>query len=467
MKSADVVVCGAGIAGLAAARALGDLDVVVLEADSRVGGRLRSERRDGVWLNFGGHVFAGAGSASDRLIRAAGVEAPAVPGRLAAVELGGRVFARGRVETFPLRLPLPLASRVALARAGARLRLAVARYAALAAPVAGELDATRQERMLGFMDDRSFAEFIGPLPADVDGIFRATLTRSSGEPEALQAGYGVGYFHLVWDRSGGLSRNILGGSSTLTDALAASLGDRVRLGARVGTVEQDEGGVTVGYSDAGGEHRIRAREAIVATPAYVTAEIVAGLPADTSSALRAIPYGPYVVGAFHTRETRRMPWDDIYAIATPRRSFNMLFNTSNVLRQPGQPRTPDGSLMVYAAADLGRALLAERDEDVVSRFRSDLEDMFPEARRVVDEVVVHRWERGIPFPQPGRARLQPALTRPLGRVHLVGDYLGTWYTETAAQTAEQAASAVRSADRGAPGVVISSRAHPSACRRAA
>ena len=294
MKSADVVVCGAGIAGLAAARALGDLDVVVLEADARVGGRLGSERRDGVWLNFGGHVCAGAGSASDRLIRAAGVEAPAVPGRLAAVELGGRVFARGRVETFPLRLPLPLASRVALARAGARLRLAVARYAALAAPVAGELDATRQERMLGFMDDRSFAEFIGQLPPDVDGIFRATLTRSSGEPEELQAGYGVGYFHLVWDRSGGLSRNILGGSSTLTDALAASLGDRVRLGARVGTVEQDEDGVSVGYSDAAGEHRIRAREAIVATPAYVTAEIVAGLPADTSSALRAIPYGPYV-----------------------------------------------------------------------------------------------------------------------------------------------------------------------------
>ena len=292
------------------------------------------------------------------------------------------------------------------------------------------------------MDDRSFAEFIGQLPSDVDGLFRATLTRSSGEPEELQAGYGVGYFHLVWDRSGGLSRNIVGGSSTLTDALAASLGDRVRLGARVGTVEQDDDGVTVSYSDAAGEHRIRAREAIVATPAYVTVEIVAGLPADTSSALRAIPYGPYVVGAFHTRETRRMPWDDIYAIATPRRSFNMLFNTANVLRRPG-PRTPDGSLMVYAAADLGRALLAERDEDVRARFRSDLEDMFPEARRVIDEIVVHRWERGIPFPQPGRARLQPALTRPLGRVHLAGDYLGTWYTETAAQTAEQAAMAVR------------------------
>ena len=441
---ADVVVCGAGIAGLAAAHALRDLDVVVLEADGRVGGRLRSERRNGVWLNFGGHVFAGAGSASDRLIGAAGVHAAPVPGRLAAVELGGRVVASGRVETFPLRLPLALASRVALVRAGARLRMAVARYAALAAPVPGEPDATRQQRMLDFMDDRSFSEFIGALPPDVDGLFRATLTRSSGEPEELQAGYGVGYFHLVWDRSGGLSRNILGGSATLTDALAAPLGARVRLGARVSAVEQDAGGVTVAYSDAGGEQRVRARAVVVATPAYVTAEIVQGLPGDTAGALRAIPYGPYVVGAFHTRETRPMPWDAIYALATPRRSFTMLFNTANVLRTPGEPRAPGGSLMVYAAADLARAMLAERDEDIRARFRADLEDMFPEARRIVDDIVIHRWERGIPFPRPGRARLQPALTRPLGRVHLAGDYLGTWYTETAAQTAEQAAVAVRS-----------------------
>jgi len=44
---------------------------------------------------------------------------------------------------------------------------------------------------------------------------------------------------------------------------------------------------------------------------------------------------------------------------------------------------------------------------------------------------------------PGRGRLQAALTRPLGRIHLAGDYLGTWYTETAAQTAEAAARAVR------------------------
>jgi hypothetical protein len=33
--------------------------------------------------------------------------------------------------------------------------------------------------------------------------------------------------------------------------------------------------------------------------------------------------------------------------------------------------------------------------------------------------------------------------QPLGPIHLAGDYLGTWYTETAIQTATAAAAAIR------------------------
>ena len=66
-----------------------------------------------------------------------------------------------------------------------------------------------------------------------------------------------------------------------------------------------------------------------------------------------------------------------------------------------------------------------------------------QARGLVAEVVIRRWERGLPFPKVGRSGLQAALTRPLDRVHLAGDYLGTWYTETAVQTALAAAAAVR------------------------
>lgn len=439
----DVVVVGGGIAGLAAAWHLRDLDVVLLEASDRVGGRIRSEARGDVWLNFGAHVFGGPGSATGRLIAESGAESAQVEGRLAAVALGDRVVASGMVETYPFRLPLPLRSRAALVRAGIVLRLAVRRYAAVAAERSGESAAERQQRMLDFLDDRSFSEFVGPLPGDVDAILRATLNRSSGEPEELAAGYGIGYFHLVWNRSAGLSRNILGGPSTLVEALGSGLEGRIRVGAEATEVAAGDGPVVVRYRQDGVERELRARSAVVATPAFVTREIVSGLPAETARALEAMRYGPYVVGAFLTDETRPMPWDDLYALATPQRSFSMLFNTANVLRSRGGPRQRGGSLMVYAAAGGARALAGLDDEEVRALFLADLRGVFPEAGTVVSEVVVRRWERGLPYAAVGRGRLQAALTRPLGRIHLAGDYLGTWYTETASQTADAAARAVR------------------------
>ena len=438
--SSDVIVVGGGLAGLTAAWRLRDRDVVVLEADERVGGRIRSERRGEYWLNFGAHVFGSPSSATGRLFEELGVDAVSVPGRLAAVAMNGSVVTRGAVESFPLRTSMPLRSRLALLRAGLKLRLAVRRYAAVAAPRDGERPAVRQLRMLEFLDDRSFAEFVGPLPDDAAALLRSTLTRSSGEPHELAAGYGVGYFHLVWNRGEGLSRNVLGGSGAVVDALARGLGGRVETSARVTSVRRDGDRVRVAYSQGEREHELSARAAVVATPAYVTRAIVEDLPPDTAAALEAIPYGPYVVGAFLTCERAPMPWDEVYALATPNRSFGMLFNTANVLRGRTPERLPGGSLMVYAAADLARRLDGVDDDTVAERFTRDLCAIFPAAAGVVEEVVVRRWEHGLPYPRPGRSRLQAALTRSLAPIHLAGDYLGTWYTDTAIQTALDAAA---------------------------
>jgi oxygen-dependent protoporphyrinogen oxidase len=83
------------------------------------------------------------------------------------------------------------------------------------------------------------------------------------------------------------------------------------------------------------------------------------------------------------------------------------------------------------------------DERIISTYLDDLEDVYPEAKSVIREVVVQRWERGLPYPKPGRHLLQAALERPLGNVFLAGDYLGTWYTDTAIQTGLVAAGAIR------------------------
>jgi protoporphyrinogen/coproporphyrinogen III oxidase len=422
----DVVVVGGGIAGLAAAWDLRDLDVVVLEASERAGGRLKSERRGPYWLNFGAHVFGGPGTATDALLGEAGLASAEIPGALAAVELNGRVVHGGRVETYPFRLPLALKDRAALVRTGLRLRLAVAAYGRTLRS-GGDVAA--------FHGDETFIDWLGRVPADVDALFRPTLERSSSEPEGLSAGYGIGYFHLVWDRSGGLARSILGGSGSLPDALAAQL--PVQLSTHVREVAADGDGVRVVHD--GGE--LRAKAAVLATPAHVTHRIVHDLPEDTRSALEAIEYGPYVVAAFLTNETEPMPWDGIYALAAARRSFNLFFNMASVLRH-GQ-REPGGSLMVYAGADLARRLWDRDDARAAEAFVADIDAIFPGARAVIAETVVQRWEHGLPYGFPGRHRLRPALERDLGPLHLAGDYLGMRHTETAIATGRAAAAGVR------------------------
>jgi oxygen-dependent protoporphyrinogen oxidase len=246
----------------------------------------------------------------------------------------------------------------------------------------------------------------------------------------------------VWDRSSGLSRGIIGGPSAMIERLA-SMTPQIRCDARATFVEESGDGVRVRYEAGGGERVVTAAAAVLAVPAPVAAALAPGLPGETAAALREVRYGQYAVGAFLVEGKAPLPWDGLYAVATPGRSFGMAYNIGNVQMQPGAPRPARSSVMVYAAADLGARLLLEDDETIARRFRDDLCAVFPEVTRRIEDVVVQRWPRGIPFAHVGRGRLQAPLTRPLGRLHLVGDYLGTRYVETCAENAEAAALRIR------------------------
>lgn len=441
-QQAEVVIVGGGIAGLSAAWELRDRDVVVLEASDRAGGRMWSEPRDPYWLNYGGHVIGGPETATGRLMEAAAVDGVELPGILSALVLNGKLVAGGRVETYPLRVPLAARDRAGLIRAGARLRVAAAQYARASKLRAGEPESERRARVLRFRDDQTFADWLGPVPDDVDAIFRATIRRSSGEPEEVSAGYGIGYFQLVWDRGRGLTRNVMGGSGKLPQAIVGALGERVRTSSPVRSVARTERGVAVTFESGAGEQTIEARAAVVAAPAFAAREIIQDLPAEVAAALDGITYGPYVVGSFLTAETSPMPYDGVYAAATPKASFNMLFNMANALRTGGR-REPGGSLMVYAAAELARSLEGSSDAQVERVFLDDLVERFPALRGSVSEVVIRRWPSGVPHPRPGRSRLQPALVEPIGPIHLAGDYLGITYIETAIETGATAAHRIR------------------------
>jgi oxygen-dependent protoporphyrinogen oxidase len=84
------------------------------------------------------------------------------------------------------------------------------------------------------------------------------------------------------------------------------------------------------------------------------------------------------------------------------------------------------------------------DEEILRTYSDDLAEVLPGFAGTVVEAEVQRWPTGSPYCFPGRAKLQPTLTRRRnGRVFLAGDYLGTSYTDSAIRTGLAAAQEVR------------------------
>jgi protoporphyrinogen/coproporphyrinogen III oxidase len=422
----EVVVIGGGIAGLAAAWRLRHRDVLLLEAGDRLGGRMHSDARGDYWLNYGAHLFPAPGSLVDRMASECGLETVPVTGGMMGLAVGSTVLARGRVETYPFRLPLSTRDRIAFVRAGLKIQRAVRAY-------------HRLDHRYDFGDDGTFREFLGPLPPAVEQIFACAAHRATAELDELSAGCGIGLFALVWGGKGSLiARNLLGGTGRLPAAIGRELGDRARTGCRVHAVRLDGADLVV---DADGEE-IRARQVIVAAQAPHAAPLVGSVAGRAADALSALTYGAFLSVAVETSETTAMPYDDVYAIATPGRVFDMFTNQAHALRARG-PRRPGGSLMLFAGGHAAAARMHDTDEAIVERFLADLHALFPQTRGAIADAAVHRWELGNVYARPGRGRLQPLLEGALGaheNLHLAGDYfaeLGTM--EAAARTGFAAA----------------------------
>jgi oxygen-dependent protoporphyrinogen oxidase len=404
----DVVIVGGGIAGLSAAWRLRHRDVLLLEAGDRLGGRIRSDPCGEYWLNFGAHLFPAPGSLVDGMARQCGLKTVPVTGSMMGLAVGSTLLTRGRVESYPFRLPLSLRDRIAFAKAGLKVQRAVNRYHRLA-------------RRYDFEDDRTFDDFLGPLPPAVHDIFSCAAHRATADLDELSAGCGIGLFALVWGgKSSLIARNLLGGSGRLPAALGRELGERARTGCRVRAVRPDGADLVVHHD--GGE--VSTRHVIVAAQAPHTAPLVGPVAEQAAAALSQLTYGAFVSVAVETSETTAMPYDDVYAMATPGRVFDMFTNQAQTLRRGG-PRRPGGSLMLFAGAKGAAALMRERDEPIVERFLADLHELYPQTRGVIAGATVRRWELGNVYARPGRGRLQAQLEGPLGahgNLHLAGDY---------------------------------------------
>ncbi|MFJ8430142.1 NAD(P)/FAD-dependent oxidoreductase [Kitasatospora sp. NPDC094019] len=256
----DVIVVGAGLAGLAAARALTahGLVVQVLEAADRIGGRAASHELDGFRLDHGSHLLNTAFPEPRRVLDLDRLDPrPLTPGVL--VHNGGRRYRVGDPQLTTARQATaraPLGSPLDKARLGSWLnRLANTPPARLKAR-----PETTTARALG---DRGLA------PRTVDGLLRPLLGALLSDP-ALGTSSRVADLVLRCYARGRLCLPA-GGIAAVPAQLAATLpAGTVRTGVRVTSITAD--GV-----ETATHGRIGAQAVVVATDPRSAADLLPGL----------------------------------------------------------------------------------------------------------------------------------------------------------------------------------------------
>ncbi len=302
-----VVVVGGGIAGLAAAHRLAretrGASVTLIESDTRLGGKIVTERVGGFVLEGGPDSFLASKPRGLGLCRELGL-ADRLHGtnpqlRRTYVLRGGQLYdlPEGLSGLVPSRLG-PIA-RSGLLSPWGKLRLAGEYFIAPRAGSGDESVAAFVQRRLGA---EAYERLIEPLLSGIYAGDGAQLSLAATFPQLRQ----------TEQTSGGLIKGILAarraapapaskGNQPKTGFLTAptGLGEIVEaLEARLTGVEILRGVSVTGLEAAGKGYSLRlsnrearaAEAVILATPAFVTAELVAGLDVPLADALRGIPY---------------------------------------------------------------------------------------------------------------------------------------------------------------------------------
>jgi monoamine oxidase len=271
-----VVVVGAGIAGLACARALArdEMDVLVLEARDRVGGRVWTLRdlAAGRAVEAGAMMVHGRHASVHAWLRELGIHAERIP-----MFGGGRFVFRGRLR----RLSALFLSNPRLAfQAMWRLPRAIDRYEGP--------DMTLDAFLAGRGLSADVRRIVGMMYGGVNAADASALSVRGIAEEASASGSGVPWRNY-WVRDG---------YDAVATRRAAPLRDRIVLGTRVVRIETAQDGVRVHSDGPRGLEVHEGRAAVVTVPLGVLKAGDIGfdppLPEAKHRAIEAIGFGDVV-----------------------------------------------------------------------------------------------------------------------------------------------------------------------------
>jgi monoamine oxidase len=440
----DVIVVGAGLAGLTAARELAaaGYDVAVMEARDRVGGRvLNHSLADGHVVDAGGqfvgpaqrHVLGLAGELGVAII-------PIFTRGRTVLELAGR---RHDYRFAPRLNPVQLADA---SRALFRLDR-MARRVPVQAPWQAAGAAAADARTLADWARRNVRTRLGRFA--IEAFSQGVLACEPGEVSLLHVLFylrAAGGFRQLTEVTGAAQQDrFAGGSQLIALRMAEQLGpDRVWLGAPVSRIEQGSSRVTV--ASAAGV--ATGRRAVVAAPPALAGRISYDppLPADRDQLTQAAPMGSVIkcLAVYDEPFWREAGYNGQAASDGPGARFT--FDT-------GPPDGPPGVLLGFVTATearrLARAGPAQRRAEVLASFARYFG---PAATRPADyaehDWTADPWTRGCygaHFPPGTWTQFGPALRRPEGLLHWAGTETATeWsgYMDGAVQSGKRAAAEI-------------------------
>jgi monoamine oxidase len=454
-RRADVCVVGAGLSGLAAARALvaAGRTVVVLEARDRVGGRTLNRSIGGGHISEIGGQFAGP--TQDRILalaHAVGVKS------FKTYDTGSSVLIEGGTRSLYPAVPgLPDDPDVQQAILAAAKLDAPAKQAGVSAPWKSA-NARQWDRMS--LDDWMRAE----VPSEKGRAIFTSACQSiwGADPKELSLLYVLQYtaaagnaanpgsfLRLITATGGAQESRFVGGSQLISEKLAERLGRRVVLKAPVSVVAQNADGVRIVASG----QTVEARHVILAVPPALATRLAysPALPKGKAKLLAALVPGSLTKA---TAVYDRPFWRDaglsgqgVTDVGPARTTFD------------NSP--PDGAVGVLfgfvggsAYAPWGPLPADQRRAQVLESFAAFVGD---QARAPVDyfeqDWTKERWTRGCPVAHvaPGvLTKYGPWLRRSVGKVHFAG-------TETADYWLGYMDGAVRSGERAAREVLAALR----------
>jgi oxygen-dependent protoporphyrinogen oxidase len=432
MGNAHTVVIGGGIAGLACAHRLASLgvDVVLLEASDRVGGKIETINDDGVQFEAGPNTVVANKQGTLDLIEEAGLAQDLID---ASPTSKARYIALGdRIVPLPMNpvgaLTSPLLGPAALLRALTDLWRGRPANVPADESVADFVERRFGRRILDKLVEPALA---GIYAGDVRRLEARSVLKKLTEAEQAKGSVIRGMIALGKERrKRGEQRlpmrmvTFRDGLEVLPRTIASGLGDRLRLSCPVERIDARDDGCTVHAHEA---EPIEAERVVIAIESDGAARLVRELPgAERLAAGLAgvMTSGICIAGLVYDRDalpTEPSGFGYLSGPGSPKRTLGCLFRSSLFPHSSASGEIMLTAFLGGATDDTWRDL---DDAKIVDRAHADIELLLG-ARARPRRTMLRRWDKAISQYNRGHHEVRDAAEAFAagGRVSIIGGAL--------------------------------------------